>query len=393
MGWLGGKAQPVVSLDVVEMSAVELHGELVKLRRRVQTLSVVVRLSMTLLRVSGFHLERAHVSNPRSRAVLIRAAERAQAVLPKKAVLRILGLSASRYGVWQRLQHGCDVEDQASCLRSMPNRLTAEEVATIKGMVTDDRFRHVPTGRLAVLAQRLGKVFASSSTWYRLVRDRDWRRSRIRQHPESPKQGIRATGPDEVWHIDTSSVRLVDGTKVWLHAVIDNFSRRVLAWRVGVQFEITNTVAVLEEAVRCAVTRDNQPALMTDGGVENYNQQVDQLEGEGLLRRVRALVDVRFSNSMIESWWHTLKHQWLFLHRLESVGAVRRYVAFYVEEYNAKIPHAAFQGQTPDEMYYGRGQEIPIELESARQAARKRRLAANRAMSCGRCPPLEDVAA
>lgn len=169
-----------------------------------------------------------------------------------------------------------------------------------------------------MLAQRVGKVFASSSTWYRLVRDRDWRRPRLRQHPESPKQGIRAKGPDEVWHIDTSSVRLIDGTKVWLHAVIDNFSRRVPAWRVSARFEIANTVAVLEDAVRCAVARDAPPELMTDGGIENYNKKVDQLEGQGLLRRVRALVAVRFSNSMIESWWHTLKHQWLYLHRLDG---------------------------------------------------------------------------
>jgi transposase InsO family protein len=132
---------------------------------------------------------------------------------------------------------------------------------------------------------------------------------------------------------------------------------------------------------------------MADGGIENYNQEVDHLEGQGLLRRVRALVDVRFSNSMIESWWHTLKHEWLYLHRLESTAAVRRYVAFYVEEYNGKIPHVAFQGQTPDEVYSGHDEEIPIELESARRAARTRRLAANRAISCGRCPPLEDVAA
>jgi len=53
---------------------------------------------------------------------------------------------------------------------------------------------------------------------------------------------------------------------------------------------------------------------------------------------------------MIESWWSKLKHQWLFLHRLETVAAVRRHVAFYVPEYNATIPHAAFLGQTPDEI-------------------------------------------
>ncbi|MFN2374986.1 MAG: hypothetical protein ABR538_00490 [Candidatus Binatia bacterium] len=38
---------------------------------------------------------------------------------------------------------------------------------------------------------------------------------------------------------------------------------------------------------------------------------------------------------MIASWWSKLKHQWLFLHRLETAAAVRRHVAFYVAEYNA----------------------------------------------------------
>jgi putative transposase len=68
-------------------------------------------------------------------------------------------------------------------------------------------------------------------------------------------------------------------------------------------------------------------------------------------------------------------------------------VAFYVTEYNGKIPHAAFCGQTPDEMYYGRGERIPIELDTARKAARARRLAANRAASCGRCARKSEVAA
>jgi len=104
MGWVGGQAQSVVSLDVLDMTTGDLQAEVLKLRRRVQTLSAIVRLLMTLLRVSGFQLERAHVLNPRTRAVLLRAAERAEAALPKRAVLRILGVSATRYGVWRRAE-------------------------------------------------------------------------------------------------------------------------------------------------------------------------------------------------------------------------------------------------------------------------------------------------
>ena len=103
----------------------------------------------------------------------------------------------------------------------------------MKKMVTSDEYRHVPTGTLALLAQRLGKVFASSSTWYRLIRIHDWRRPRKRIHPAKPKVGIRAVRPNEIWHVDTTLIRLLDGGRAYLHAVIDNFSRRILAWKVS----------------------------------------------------------------------------------------------------------------------------------------------------------------
>ena len=110
-------------------------------------------------------------------------------------------------------------------------------------------YRHVPTGTLAVLAQRLGTVWASPSTWHSLVRRYGWRRPRLRVHPAKPTVGVRTTRPDEMWHIDTTVIRLLDGTRAYLHAVIDNFSRRILAWRVADTFAPVNSVAVLLEAI------------------------------------------------------------------------------------------------------------------------------------------------
>jgi hypothetical protein len=91
-------------------------------------------------------------------------------------------------------------------------------------MVTSPEYRHVPTGTLAVLAQRLGTVWASPSTWHHLVRKYGWRRPRLRVHPAKPKVGLRTTRADEMWHIDTTVIRLLDGTRAYLYAVIDNFS-------------------------------------------------------------------------------------------------------------------------------------------------------------------------
>ena len=53
-----------------------------------------------------------------------------------------------------------------------------------------------------------------------------------------------------------------------------------------------------------------------------------------------------------------------------------------MEEHNTRLPHSAFQGQTPDEMYFGTGEQVPEELEALRRSARAERLATNRSVAC-----------
>jgi transposase InsO family protein len=234
-------------------------------------------------------------------------------------------------------------------------------------MVTSEEYRHVPTVTLAMLAQRLGKVFASPTTWYRLVRRFQWRRPRTRPHPSGPKVGIRAGQANEIWHVDTTLIRLLDGSRAYLHAIIDNFSRRILAWKVSAQFDPMATAELLVHAA--AGLAGQQPTLVADGGVENCNSAVDRLVQSGLLKRLLAQTEIAFSNSLIESWWRALKHQWLYLNSLDTIATLEKLIGFYVDEHNTRLPHSAFRGQTPDEMYFGTGEHVPGELEVARQAA------------------------
>jgi putative transposase len=110
-----------------------------------------------------------------------------------------------------------------------------------------------------------------------------------------------------------------------------------------------------------------------------------------VLRRVLAFTELKFSNSMIEAWWRSLKHQGIFLHPLDSVTTVRRLVGFYVDEHNRVLP-SAFRGQTPDEMYYGTGDTVPADLMSRAAAARRARVEANRSAACGSCPSIDAAA-
>jgi putative transposase len=153
-----------------------------------------------------------------------------------------------------------------------------------------------------------------------------------------------------------------------------------------------NSVAVLLEASRSATRSASAPVVLADAGVENVNAQIDELIETGVLRRLLAFTELKFSNSMIEAWWRSLKHQWLFLHSLDSVATVRRLVAFYVDEHNRVLPHSAFRGQTPDEMYFGTGQAVPADLMARAAAARRVRVKTNRSAACETCPSLNAVA-
>ena len=164
-----------------------------------------------------------------------------------------------------------------------------------------------------------------------------------------------------------------------------------LAWRVADTFAPVDSVAVLVEASRGATPSATTPVVLADAGFENVNAQVDDLITMGVLRRVLAFTELRFSNSMIEAWWRSLKHQWLFLHSLDS-GTVRRLVEFYVQEHNRVLPHSVFRGQTPDEMYFGRGDAVPADLTAPAVAARRARAEANPSATCGTCPSIDAAA-
>jgi putative transposase len=242
----------------------------------------------------------------------------------------------------------------------------------------------LPIRALALHAQRHGEVLVHPVTWYKLIIERGWTRPRTREYPNKPKVGIRATKPNEAWHVDTTIIKLLDRTKVYLHAVIDNNSRKILAWTISDAMSPSSTYRVLVDAAKQLPMGATN--VIMDSGIENVNGTVDPLFDGKKMRRILAMVDVSYSNSIIEAWWRSLRHQWLHLHQLDSIAAVRRLTAFYVDQHNTVMPHSAFDGQTPDEMYFGRGDSVPVELSARRAEARRRRVMENRRIQCAACP-------
>jgi transposase InsO family protein len=388
-GWLKATPRDVVSHEVFDLNDLQVRRRIFKLELQLKIVKAIMRLLLAVFRVFRFQLNYERLPEGKNKKKLLRAIERARKVLPLRAVLRILKLSSTRFHSWTRAEaNGCSLDDQSTCPISHPTQLTQDEVRTMHDIAIAPEYRHVSTGRLAILAQRLGMLFASPSTWQHYVRTREWRRPRKRIHPTKPTVGLRCDSPDATWHIDTTVIRLLDGTKAYLQAIIDNYSRRVLVWRLGPKLESAATATLLVRAYESRESSSNitEPqSVMVDGGVENFNEAVMKLVNGGLLKLILAQTDLCYSNSMIEAFWRVLKHQWLFLNQLDSITTLRRFVEFYVNQHNSVLPHSAFRGQTPDEMYFHTGDDIPEQLEAARLKARQARMEENRRLNCETC--------
>jgi len=386
--WLRRGVADVVRLDVRDAEVIELHADVAKLEKRVAVLAAVVRLLVTLVRVTGVTLLGERMPTAKGKRRVLCAIGRAESAIGRSAALRILGLTPARARDWRRRElRTCGLKDAPPCPRSVPVRLTRDERGVIRTMVEADEYKHLSLRSLALLGKRLGNVFASYGTWCCLVREHRWRRPRRRLYPPKPKLGIRASSPNEWWHVDVTIIRLLDGTRTYLHAVVDNYSRRVLAWTLESRLRAEGTRKILNEA-RQSLAHGTRVNVMTDGGSENL---VVHQDGDlaAVADHVVAQVDIVQSNSMIEALWSQLRHRWLYLHTLDSFAGLESLIRTYFADHNSLTPCIELGGRTPDDAYRAEELGLADRLRVQHADARVRRVADNRARSCRTCEPAQ----
>ena len=152
---------------------------------------------------------------------------------------------------------------------------------------------------------------------------------------------------NQVWALDTTYIRMAKGF-VYLTAVVDVYSRRILAHRVAITLEAVHAVEALQEAY----ARFGKPAIVnTDQGSQFTAQDfVDAVLGNG----VRLSMDGRGAwrdNVFVERLWRTVKYERVYLRAYPSVSAARADIAEYIDWYNGKRGHSSLGGQTPNQTW------------------------------------------
>ena len=175
-----------------------------------------------------------------------------------------------------------------------------------------------------------------------------------RGHPEHKVypyllRGLIIDRPNQVWCADITYIPMAKGF-VYLVAVMDWFSRRVLAWRLSISMEMEFCV----EALLDAMARHGQPEIFnTDQGVQFTSAAfLDELETRGV--RISMDGKGRFrDNIFIERRWRSLKYEEVFIKAYESVAEARRGIGGWLSFYNDERPHQALAYRTPSAVFKG----------------------------------------
>ncbi len=156
------------------------------------------------------------------------------------------------------------------------------------------------------------------------------------------------TRPNQVWAMDITYIPMARGF-VYLAAVVDWFSRRVLAWRLSITLEAAFCIEALEEAL----ARYGCPEIFnTDQGSQFTSHDFTSvllkheiaisMDGKGAWR----------DNVFVERLWRSIKYEEVYLRAYDSVAEARASIGRYLAFYNGRRPHSSLDRRTPDQAYF-----------------------------------------
>jgi len=240
--------------------------------------------------------------------LVVKTVEQFRKHLSLNLLLSLIHMSTTRFYQWQASFKKCEINKKFYCASKKPNQLTGDEVLKIISLSTSKKYAHFSTTALWKYAAVNSLIFCSRNTWFKYLKYH-----RIKRKPDAKTKpsypiGVRAKKPNEIWHIDITEIKDLLGNKYYLQVIIDNYSRYIINWSLNTSKEAIKTAKLISGAKKEV---QSKLKLYMDSGSENKATVVSRLLSGYNINRVLAKVDVRYSNSMIEAFFRSLKSNFL----------------------------------------------------------------------------------
>lgn len=312
--------------------------------------------------------------------------------------LKILNLSKPLYYQWVlESRFECFDSYTQLCVKRHPQQLESKEVIKIKNLLTSSETDHWPIMSIQGDALRKKKLIASLYSWYKYTRLWGIKKKLVKK--QKKKVGLVAKFPNEYIHVDTTFYPLINGKNICISFVMDNYSKMILGYHVAENNTFDIVRNSLSKAIKVMAKHPNQKHtfLVTDGGRENHNKNIDAFISnltKNKITKIRALKDIRFSNSPVEAVHRTIKGRYLRNRKFENIRAIDNYLKWVVDDYNKIRPHYKHRPRTPYEVYF----DIPLGFDITKRVkeAITKRIKNNKCSACIQCkgcgiPPKKQI--
>jgi putative transposase len=254
-------------------------------------------------------------------------------------VARVLGISRQAiYRVPAR-------QPRAASRRSGPpaNEVEAAIIEVAQANQTDG-YRMVA----AMVRRKLGRA-VNRKRVLRVMRERRLIQRRRRFDRRRRPGFFRVTRPNELWHLDLTSVWVAEHGWCYLMAAIDCCTREIVGWHLELRCRARESIALIEKASAARAIKPRMLTLGTDNGSAFTARAFKlALSALGITHRRGGYRDPE-SQAFIESWLAKLKERRVWLHEFETLDQAREVIAAYINTYHDR-PHSGLDYRTPAEV-------------------------------------------
>jgi putative transposase len=273
------------------------------------------------------------------------------------ATVSEIGVSARSYYRWKRRFAG---PQEAQGPRQAWNALRDEER---EGIVKHSLAQpHLTPRELAWWLCDHAGFSVSESSVYRVLKARGLLPDRAAdQQPAAKEFRHKTRRPNELWQSDATRFLIPGWGHYWMVSVLDDYSRKILAWELVKDIQTPSLADVIQLAVEAtgvgSAPKVEKPVLLTDNGSGYISKLMEEFLRGVELRHIRTRSHHPQTTGKMERCHRTIKDVVTLIVHL-SPDELRAAIAAFVAYYNAERYHEALKNVTPDDVYFGRREAI-----------------------------------